>query len=316
MDPVDLRPINFDMAAIKKITYLLLILLGAAFIVHTLIYLIPGDPAIVIAGEYADPEDIESIRNELSLNDSFIQRYFTFIKRLFFLDLGKSIYSGIPVTDTIIERFPVTLLLACSSMLIACIFGIALGIFCAVFKNTCIDSIILSISSIFISTPIFVTCFILLLIFSYYLNIFPPSGLQGLDPAFIILPSFALASRSLALIIRIVRNELISVLKENYIRTARSLGFPETRVLLIFGFKNIVVPTLAIVLLDFGAYLGGAVVTESVFSWPGIGRLLIVALYKRDIPVIQGVILFGTVLFIFVGFTIDLLQKVITRKAD
>ncbi len=304
------------MTIIKKAAYLIFILLGAALIVHTLIYLIPGDPAIVIAGEYANPDDIEAIRNELALNESFWIRYCAYITRLFSLDMGNSIYTGIPVLQTIIERFPTTLILACTSMLIAGLFGIAFGIIAAIHKDRLLDSLILSVSSVFISTPIFVTCFILLLIFSYYLNLFPPSGKMGLNPAYIILPSLALASRSLALIIRIVRNELISVLKEDYIRTARSLGFPERKIILVFAFKNIIVPTLAIILLDFGAYLGGAVVTESVFSWPGIGRLLIVALYKRDIPVIQGVILFGTVLFIFIGFIIDIMQSLVVRKVE
>ncbi len=304
------------MIILKKAAALILILLGAAFIVHTLIYLIPGDPAIVIAGEYANPDDIEAIRNELALNDSFLMRYAAYVARLFSLDMGNSIYTGIPVFNTILERFPTTLILACTSMIIAGLFGIAFGIITAIYRDRLIDNIILSVSSIFISTPIFVTCFILLLIFSYYLNLFPPSGKMGLNPSYIILPSLALASRSLALIIRIVRNELISVMKEDYIRTARSLGFPERKVILVFAFKNIIVPTLAIILLDFGAYLGGAVVTESIFSWPGIGRLLIVALYKRDIPVIQGVILFGTVLFIIIGFTIDILQGMVERKVE
>lgn len=137
---------------------------------------------------------------------------------------------------------------------------------------------------------------------------------MGLNPAYIILPSTALASRSLALIVRIVRNELISAMRQGYIRTARSLGFSENRIILIFAFKNIIVPVASMILLDFGAYLGGAVVTESVFSWPGVGRLLIIALYKRDIPIIQGVIILGTVLFIIIGSIIDILQSLIERN--
>ena len=304
------------MIILKKTAALILLVLGAAFIVHTLVYLIPGDPAAAIAGEYASADDIKTIREELGLDKSFLVRYCFYVAELSALNMGNSIYTGMPVLDTIIDRFPATLILAFTSMMIAGFLGIALGIISAVYKDTAIDNMILSISSIFISAPIFVTCFILLLIFSYCLNLLPPSGKAGLDPQYIILPSLALASRSLALIIRIARNELISVMKEDYIRTVRALGFPNWKIILVFALKNIIVPVLAVILLDFGAYLGGAVVTESVFSWPGIGRLLIDSMFKRDIPVIQGVILFGTVLFLFRGFMLDILQNTITRKAE
>ncbi len=296
-------------AIAKKLPGLIGIILGAVLVVHTLIYLIPGDPALVIAGEYANPEDIEKIRQELALHESFWIRYGVYLSRMIRLDMGTSIYSGIPVIDIICERFPATLLLATVAMLVAAVFGIAAGLIAAVFQGRIADTAILWISSVFISTPIFVTCILLSLVFSYYLNLLPPSGKEGLNPAYLVLPAAALASRSLALIIRVVRNEMIEVLRKQYIRTARSLGFPETRVVLIFALKNIIVPVLTIVLLDFGAYLGGAVVTESVFSWPGIGRTLIVALYKRDVPVMQGIILFGTLLFVFLGGAIDLLQR-------
>jgi peptide/nickel transport system permease protein len=300
----------------KRTSSLLLILLGAILVVHTLVYLIPGDPALVIAGEYANPDDIEKIREELSLDESFLMRYFAYLRRMISLDLGRSIYSGIPVAELIWERFPATLVLATAAMLLAGIFGIIAGIVAAVFKKTIWDDMVLWISSIFISTPIFVTCILLSLIFSYYLNLLPPSGRDGLNPAYLILPTLALASRSLALIIRVVRNEMVDVLAKNYIKTARSLGFPELRVVFVFALKNIIVPVITIVLLDFGAYLGGAVVTESVFSWPGIGRTLIVALYKRDIPVMQGIILFGTVLFILLGVVIDLLQRIVIKREE
>jgi peptide/nickel transport system permease protein len=300
----------------KRTSSLLLILLGAILVVHTLVYLIPGDPALVIAGEYANPDDIEKIREELSLDESFLVRYFAYLKRMISLDLGRSIYSGIPVAELIWERFPATLVLATAAMLLAGIFGIIAGIVAAVFKKTIWDDMVLWISSIFISTPIFVTCILLSLIFSYYLNLLPPSGRDGLNPAYLILPTLALASRSLALIIRVVRNEMVDVLAKNYIKTARSLGFSELKVVFVFALKNIIVPVITIILLDFGAYLGGAVVTESVFSWPGIGRTLIVALYKRDIPVMQGIILFGTVLFILLGVVIDLLQRIVIKREE
>lgn len=292
----------------KTIIYICFIILGAAFIVHTLVYLIPGDPAVMLAGEYANPDDIDKIRQELSLDKSFWVRFFSYMSRLFMLDMGKSVYSGLPVLNTIIERFPATLLLASTAMFIAAFLGITSGIIAAINKGHFIESIVLSISSLFISTPIFVTCFILTLVFSYYLNLLPPSGRSGFNPLYIILPSFALATRSIALIVRITRNELLSVLNSDYIRTAKALGFPKRKVILVFALKNIMIPVVTIILLDFGAYLGGAVVTESIFSWPGVGRLLIVSVYKRDIPMIQGVILFGAFIFIIIGLFVDMLK--------
>ena len=297
----------------QKLAVLFLIFLGAVLIVHTLIYLIPGDPAVMIAGEYASREDLQRIRSELSLDQSFWTRYAVYTRNILLLDFGNSIYYGKPVFSILCDRFPATLLIALLSMLIAGAGGIILGISSALFQGTWKDGLILGIYSLFISTPVFVSCFILALVFSYGLGLLPPSGKMGLNPAYMIMPALALASRSLALIIRVTRNEMIDVLNKNYIRTARALGFPERRVVFLFGLKNVIVPVMTIILLDFGAYLGGAVVTETVFSWPGIGRLMIIALQKRDVPLVQGVIIFGTLLFILVGLAIDMLPRLFSR---
>ncbi len=296
-------------AIIKRTALLVAVVAGAVLVIHTLIYLIPGDPATMIAGDFASAEEIESIRGELGLDKPFLARYFTYLRRLAVLDLGTSIYTGLPVGQLILDRFPATLLLACVSMAIAAAAGIGLGTVAAAGRGSKADAAILQASSFFISTPVFVTCFILALIFSHWLNLLPPSGRQGMNPAYIILPALALASRSLALIIRVVRNELIEVLKTNYIKAARSLGFPEWRVVLVYGLRNVLVPAATIILLDFGAYLGGAVVAETVFAWPGIGRLLIIALQKRDVPLVQGLLIFGTALFLLIGILIDFLQS-------
>lgn len=298
----------------KKILSAIIVFLGAVFIIHSIVFLMPGDPAQTIAGEYASASDIDAIRKELALDKGLITRYFIYIKQLSMFNLGTSIYSGQPVLKIILDRFPATLIIAFLSILIASFVGILAGIIAAVYKNSYIDASILWISSLAISTPVFVTCILFSLFFSYTLGIFPPSGKDGLNPLYMVLPSCALASRSIALIIRVVRNELLRVLDLQYITMARSLGFSSLKILFTFSLKNIIVPVLTIILLDFGAYLGGAVVTESVFAWPGIGRLLITALQKRDFPVMQGVIIFGTFLFVFIGILIDLFQKIISKK--
>lgn len=299
----------------KRAIYLVAVLLGAAFVIHSLVYLIPGDPAQMIAGEYASAADIARIRTELNLDTGFFQRYLLYISKLVRFDLGVSISSGQPVSSLIIERFPATLLLAFLSMCIAAVSGIFLGVVSAVARGHRVDRIILALSSLCISTPAFVTCILLSFVFSYLLGLLPPSGKQGLDPRYIILPACALASRSVALIIRVTRNEMISVLQKQYITTVRAFGFPERAVVWKFAFRNILVPVAAVIVLDLGAYLGGAVVTEMVFSWPGVGRLLMVAIQKRDIPLMQGVIIFNTVLFVIAGTSLDVLQSKFSSTA-
>jgi ABC-type dipeptide/oligopeptide/nickel transport system permease component len=303
-------------ALAKRAFLMVLVVLGAVLVIHTLIYLIPGDPAAMISGDHASEADLAAIRAELSLDEPFFTRYLAYLGRLAVMDMGNSIYTGLPVSTLILRRFPATLLLAGVSMLMAASLGIGLGVLAAVRRGRRADTAVLWISSFFISTPIFVTCFVLTLLFSHWLKVLPPSGSQGLNPAYILLPAAALASRSLALIIRVVRNELIEVLKSNYIKAARALGFPEWRVVLIYGLRNVIMPAVTIILLDFGAYLGGAVVTETVFSWPGIGRLLIMALQKRDLPLVQGLLIFGTVLFLFIGMIIEFLQARQPRAAE
>lgn len=292
----------------KQMVYLLAVLLGAAFVIHSLVYLIPGDPAQMIAGEYASAADIARIRTELDLDLGFFARYAVYVSKLARFDLGTSISNGQSVSALIADRFPATLLLAAAAMLIAASAGISLGVVCAVSRGTLLDRFILSASSLFISAPVFVTCILLSFALSYCLGLLPPSGKQGLDPRYIIMPALALASRSVALVIRVTRNEMVSVLSTQFITAARAFGFPERTVVWRFALRNIIVPVAAVIVLDLGAYLGGAVVTEMVFSWPGVGRLLMTAIQKRDIPLMQGVIIFNTFIFVVSGVLLDFFQ--------
>ena len=293
----------------KQAAYLLAVLLGTAFVIHSLVYLIPGDPAQMIAGEYASAADIARIRAELNLDMGFFQRYALYVSKLVRFDLGASISNGQSVSGLILDRLPATMLLAGFAMLIASAGGIFLGVVCALTRGSLLDRSILSASSLFISAPVFVTCILMSFVLSYLLGLLPPSGRQGLDPRYIIMPAMALASRSVALVIRVTRNEMISVMQTQFITAARAFGFPERTVVWRFAFRNILVPVAAVIVLDLGAYLGGAVVTEMVFSWPGVGRLLMTAIQKRDIPLMQGVIIFNTFLFVAAGVFLDFLQR-------
>ncbi|MCX7678902.1 MAG: ABC transporter permease [Spirochaetes bacterium] len=300
----------FPMCAfIKHIVFFIVAFAVAILIIQVLIFFIPGDPAMMMAGDYASANDIALIRKELGLDRPFYLRYAMTLKNLASFDLGKSIHTEMPVINLILERLPATLYLASLSMLIAAFGGLFFGIFAALNKGNKIDNGILWISSLFISTPIFITCLILTLIFSHALQMLPPSGKEGYDIRFVILPSFALASRSLALTIRIVRNELLGVLSSNYIKAAKAMGIRKWRIVFVHALRNIAIPVITIVLLDFGAYLGGAVVTETVFAWPGMGRLLIQALAKRDLPLVQGIVIFSTGIFIFIGQIIEFIRN-------
>lgn len=299
---------------LRKSFHFIMVLLGAMLVIQFLMFLIPGDAAQSLAGEYASQETVDRMRSDLALDQGFAKRYIISVEKFFMLDWGKSIYSGEPVLTLIMKRFPATLALALVSMLMASITGILLGILAAIFVGKWPEKVIMEISAIFIATPIFVTCLLLTLVFSYYFYLFPPSGINGADPRFIVLPAVSLASRSLALIIRVTRNELLEVLQQNYIKVTRAMGLKKWKIILVYAFKNIVIPVITVIFLDFGAYLGGAVVTESVFAWPGIGRLMIVSLQKRDLPVVQGVILFGTFLFILINIQVDWLQRKFSPK--
>lgn len=293
----------------KYFIILLAIFTLAILIIQILIFFIPGDPAMMMAGDYASDEDIAAIRKELGLDRPFFLRYLISLKNIFTLDFGRSVHTGLSVIDLILDRFPATAMLASISILFALVFGILCGIIAALNRGNIVDTGILSFSSLLISTPIFITCLMLTLLFSHVIALFPPSGKEGCDIRFIILPSIALASRSLALIIRIVRNEILEVLSSNYIKAARAMGIPQWRIVFIHAFRNIIIPTAIVVLLDFGTYLGGAFVTETVFAWPGVGRLLVQAIAKRDLPLVQGIVIFSTGIFIIIGNAIEMIRN-------
>jgi ABC-type dipeptide/oligopeptide/nickel transport system permease component len=268
----------------------------------------PGDPAQVIAGEYASADDVARIRQELGLDKGLLVRYGHTLAGMCVLDFGFSIYTRQPVWQEILRRLPATMALALAAMLLAAITGVLAGMGCAVWRGSRFDRAVLAASSLFVATPVFVTCIVLTLVFSFLLGIFPPSGMESFSPRFLVLPACALGSRSLALIIRVTRNEMAGVLDRQYITAARAGGHSEWRIISRYALANTLVPVATVILLDFGSYLGGAVVTETVFAWPGVGRLLVTALLKRDVPVVQGVVLFGTFGFIAIGRIISLLQ--------
>ncbi|MCL4476425.1 MAG: ABC transporter permease [Nitrospirae bacterium] len=266
---------------------------------------LPGDPALSMVGERASPEVIESIRKELNTDKSFFVQYMGYVKLLLKGEFGRSYYTNRKVSDDIAAKFPNTLLLAVGAMLIAVPTGILLGFISAVKRGTAIDRGISSLSVIGLSLPVFWSGLLIMLFFSLKMKMLPPSGMG--DIRFLIMPSLTLALPALATLTRISRTTLIDLFGMPYVRTARAKGLSEGRVKFIHVFKNALIPLVTVIGLDFGSYLNGAVLTETIFGWDGIGRFAMEGIIKRDYPVIMGCIIVGTTVYVLINLMVDII---------
>jgi len=289
----------------RRLLGLISVLFGVITIVFLIIHLVPGDPARIMLGESALPSDVEALRESLGLNRPLIVQYFDFFAKLFQGDLGRSFNTGQPVLSAIIERFPATLILTVASMFFAIIIAVPIGIITAAKRNTVVDNLGMIFSLIGVSMPAFWLGPILILIFSVKLGILPVSGSGSIKH--LLLPSFSLGFALAAIISRMTRASMIEVLNQDYIRTARAIGVSEKIILLKHALRNAIIPVVTIVGLQFGALLGGVIIIEIIFSWPGIGQLLIPAIMRRDYPLVQGCILFIAVIYIFVNLIVDII---------
>ncbi len=292
--------------ALRRLALLVPILLGVATLTFILMYVVPGDPVRAIAGERYDEATIEIMRHELGLDRPLLVRYVDFLGRTARFDLGRSFVTRRPVADAIRERFPRTALLAGSAMLIAVAGGVAIGALAAWGKAPLLAKTLMGVSLVGVSMPVFWLGLLLIYLFAIELRILPPSGYGGGSPAHLVLPAITLSFASMATIARVTRSGFLDALGEDYVRTARAKGLGERAVLAKHVLRNALVPVVTIVGTDFGSYLSGSVLTESVFGWPGLGRLVVQAILKRDFPVIQGTILFMAVLFVLVNLAVDL----------
>lgn len=280
-------------------------LFGITIIVFLMLHLLPGDPARVIAGLLATEEDVARLRVQLGLNQPLIVQYGNFLGNLFRGDLGISARTSQPVLDEVMARLPATLELAILSTAIASFFGIVGGVIAATRRNSIIDYATSILTLFGTSMPAYWLGLMLIILFAVKLQVLPAAGNEG--PASFILPSITLAAFSIALITRMTRSSMLEVLHQDYIRTARAKGMQERGVLFHHALKNAFIPVLTVVGLQFGALLGGAVLTESVFGWPGIGLLLLDSISARDYPVVQGVVLIFASLFILLNVMVDIL---------
>jgi len=296
------------------------VLLGASFLVFTSIRWIPGDPAIAMAGELATPEFIAKVRSDLGLDRPLMVQYGIYLQRALQGDLGQSVRSGLPVMDEIVSRIPRTLQLATISLIVSVSIGIPIGVISATRANTWIDGGSMIFALLGVSMPIFWLGLMLMGFFAVqlpnWLNlsgpVLPPTG-SGTWQHFI-MPTIALAANSMAIQARMTRATMLDVLRSDYVRTARAKGAKERIVIYKHALPNALVPIVTIVGLQFGTLLGGAVITETVFAWPGVGRLLIDAIGYRDYPIIQGAVLFITTGFVLVNLLVDILYAYLNPR--
>lgn len=291
-----------------------------AVFVFLLLHLTPGDPATVIAGDYARPEDIARIRAKLGLDQPLYVQFVTWLGAVLRGDLGESIFSNLPVTKLIAQRLEPTVALSISTIIFAIVVAVPLGMLAAWKAGTWIDRGVMVFAVVGFSVPVFVIGYVLIYGFSLKLSWFPVQGYQplaaGLVPFLrsITLPTIALGVVYTALIARITRASMLEVLTEDYIRTARAKGLDNRMLLIRHALKNAAVPIVTIIGIGIALLIGGVVVTESVFNIPGLGRLTIDAVLRRDYPIIQGVILVFSGVYVLVNLVIDLLYTVLDPR--
>ncbi len=280
------------------------VVIGVSSLVFFLIHLVPGDPVEVMLGESAQPADRAALRHALGLDQPVPVQLFNYFNGLLHFDLGTSLHSQRPIAEVMLERMPATLELAVAALLIAVVIAFPLGALSAVRKDTALDHGARVISLLGISIPHFWLGPLLILIFSLWLGWLPVSGREGF--ASLVLPALTLGTALAAILSRMVRATLLETLNEDYIRTARAKGLGEYTVVLHHALRNALLPVITVLGLQLGALLGGAIVTEMVFSWPGLGQLTIEAIHRRDYPVVQACILLISVTYVLVNTLTDL----------
>ncbi len=279
-------------------------LFGVLVVVFLLLYVAPGDPVTAMVGERADPATIARLRAELHLNDPLPEQFVRYVGQVLHGQLGRSYITDRPISRDIAERFPKTLELALAAMLLATTCGISLGVLSARHPGGWMDRFALGVAYLGISFPVYWVGLLLILVFAVGLRWLPPSGTGGLR--YLILPALALGMRSIAFQARVTRSSMLDALGADYTRTARAKGAREGRVTLRHALRNALIPVITVIGLDFGSYLTGSILTETVFSWPGLGRYVVNAISRRDLPAIQGSVLFLSVVFVVVNLIADL----------
>ncbi|MDR7448236.1 MAG: ABC transporter permease [Armatimonadota bacterium] len=297
---------------LRRLLYAVPTLLGVTVVIFLMVRLIPGDPARLIAGLLATEEEVARLRVELGLHRPLHEQYLRFLGAALRGDLGISAATRTPVAAEIGSRLRATVTLAVTSTALATLFGLVAGIVSATTANSPLDYAVMVAALVGVSVPVFWLGIMLMLLFAVRLRWLPAGGYGG--PAHLILPSLTLAAFSTAIIARMTRGSLLETLGMDFVRTARAKGLPPRQVVTRHALRNALIPVITVVGLQFGALLGGAVLTETTFAWPGIGRLLVSAITARDYPVIQGIVLLFALAFVLVNLTVDVLYAYVDPR--
>ena len=293
---------NFDYL-IKRFFSAVFVLFSILTFVFFLIHIVPGDPIEVMLGESARVADRYALRESLGLNLSITQQWLNYLNNFLHFDLGKSLYSNQLVIELLFKHIPDTFLLSLVSLFVAILIAVHLGIFSAVYKGSILDKASILLATLGISIPNFVMGPLLILIFSLWLGWFPVSGNDEISS--IILPALTLGSALAAILSRMIRSSMLETLQQDYIRSARARGITEFNIIVFHALRNAALPVVTVLGMQFGALLAGAVITETVFSWPGIGQLMIESIQKRDYPVVQGCVLLISFTYVLVNLITD-----------
>lgn len=296
----------------RRLLMLIPVILGVTFIVFSIMYMTPGDPAQMILGESAPESAVKALREKMGLNDPFIVQYGRFVKNAIMGDFGRSYATKKEVFAEIFARFPATLQLASVGVLVAVLIGVPVGIISATKQYSLFDSVAMILALLGVSMPNFWQGLMYILLFSVTLG-WLPSGGYGSFKHFI-LPALTLGTSTAAVIARMTRSSMLEVIRQDYIRTARAKGVEEKKVILKHALKNALIPIITVVGLQFGHLLGGAVLTETVYSWPGIGRLLVDAIKQKDTPMVQATVVFIAVTFSIVNLAVDILYAYVDPR--
>lgn len=302
------------MFILRRIFQTIPVMIGVTFVVFFIMQLVPGDPAVLLAGEGASKETIEGIREQLGLNQPLYIQYTDYLMNIFRGDLGVSIKNSQPVLDEILVRLPITIELAFFSILITIVLGMAAGIISAIKPYSLTDVTVMLIALLGISLPSFWFGLMLMYFFSVKLQILPVAGWDSI--LHIILPAVTLGAGGAAIVARMTRSSMLEVIRQDYIRTARSKGLRESVIIYKHALRNALIPVITVVGLQFGALLGGTVLVESIFAINGLGRMIVDAIRMRDLPIVQGGVLCASLIFVIVNLFVDIFYRFFNKRIE
>ena len=289
---------------VRRLLLAVPVLLGVVFVVMLTVDLLPGDAVSLMLGEHATPQAVAALRDHLGLDKPLATRYVQYVGRLLTGDLGRSIQQNRPVAAELADAWPATLELTLAALVLATLFGVGAGVVSAVWPSSFFDTLARLGSLFGLSLPVFWTGLVLIVIFAWWLPWLPVGGTGS--PSHLVLPAVALALPSTAMIARMTRSSVLEVLREDYVRTARAKGVRERWVVTKHALRNAAIPVLTLLGLQAGQLMGGAVLTETVFAWPGLGRLMVKAIFARDYVLLQGAVLLFSLAFVLVNLLVDL----------